>query len=303
MWTDNPIYPFVFGGRDWDMTMLQRYMSYFAIRVDSLWAWIQAFFRSIYAIQMEPGTITIGPVFFVFLPLLVFVRRVSPLITYLLGASAFLTILWFNTSPQARFLIPVLPLLSIVTAYTIEQFAATSRIVWFKHVGYGLLIVLLLANCCWELMTVQSGFEPFKVIMGIESKDEYLNRRVADLYPITRYANDVLLPGAQIMYIGDSRGFYADRPFIANTAHDKTPIVEITHASSTVDDVAKHLNDLGITHIIFNQREGARLSQHYHYLQWKAPEDEQLFREFYRTRLKNMKTINESALLEIVSRM
>ena len=136
--------------------------------------------------------------------------------------------------------------------------------------------------------------------MGLESKHKYLSRLLPDLYPITQYADEMLPPDAQILYIGDTRGYYADRKFIANTAHDKTVIVELTRQANTIGDLADKLRAIGITHIIFNKREGGRLHKDYKYLQWKTPEDEAKIREFYQKHLKLLHTINDSDLLEIV---
>jgi hypothetical protein len=304
IFTGNPIYPFVFGGGEWSADMLQRYMTAYHVNFGSFFQSLSAFLKLpwelAFSLNLTPSNIPIGPVFLIFLPLLVFVKHVSPFIKYLLAASMVLVVFWFNTSPQSRFLIPTLPLLSVATAYTLEHLSVEARTAWLKRVGYALLLIVLLSNVGWEMIYVHSIFDPFGVIMGVESKHDYLSRKRPDIYPITRYANETLPPDAKIMFIGDTRGYYADRPFIANTAHDKTPIVELAQTANTVDEMAERLRELGVTHIIFNRREGARLYKDYLYLHWKAPEDEQLFWEFYRTRLKQLNSINDSELLEIV---
>lgn len=303
IWTGNPIYPFWFGGGEWDSAMLQRYMSYYHLQFatfrESLWFFLQLPWNLVFQIN-TPGHIPIGPIFLLFLPLLLFVRRVPPLIKYLLAFSLVFMLLWYNTSPQSRFLITIFPFLSIATGYTIENLSGDSKRMWPKRIGYVILSLLMFSNVCWELIYVHRYFSPFKVIMGEESTSEYLSRHHPDLYPITQYANETLPLDAQILYIGDTRGYYANRKFIANSAHDKTVIVELTHQATTIDDLADKLRVLGITHIIFNKREGSRLHKDYKYLQWKTPEDEAKFREFYRKHLKLLHTINDSDLLEIV---
>jgi len=305
IFTGNPIYPFIFGGGDWDVARLQRYMSHYQVDFGSFFQNVMAFcklpWELVFSLNLTPSNIPLGPIFLVFLPLLLLVKHVPPLIKYLVGASLFLVILWFNTSPQSRFLIPTLPLVSIATAYVLEHLSVEARTAWLKRTGYVFLFVLFLSNIGWELIYVYSFFDPFTVVMGLESRHEYLSRQRPDIYPITQYANETLPADAKILFIGDTRGYYADRPFIASTAHDKTPIVELAHESTTTDELAEHLKALGMTHIIFNRQEGARLYKSYEYLHWKTPESEQLFWEFYRTRLKELKSINDSELLEIVA--
>ena len=67
-----------------------------------------------------------------------------------------------------------------------------------------------------------------------------------------------------------------------------------------VNELLEKLKILGVTHIIFNKREGTRLNTQYQYLHWKTAEDEAKFWEFYRNHLKLLHTINDSELLEIV---
>ncbi len=304
IFTGNPIYPFVFGGGEWSAEMLQRYMNAYHVGFGTFFQSLLTFFKLpwelVFSFNLTPSNVPIGPVFLVFLPLLLFVRRVPPVIQYCVGASVLLVAFWFNTSPQSRFLIPTLPLLSIATAYAIEQISTESRTAWLKRIAYALLILLLLSNIAWEMIYVHAFFDPFEVMMGLESTHDYLSRQRPDIYPITHYANNMLPSDAKILFIGDTRGYYADRPFIANTAYDKTPIVELAHASETTEELAEHLGELGVTHIIFNRREGARLYKDYEYLHWKTPQDEQLFWEFYQTRLKQLKSINDSELLEVI---
>lgn len=306
IWTGNPVYPFLFGGREWDMTRMQRYVEKFHDYTGTVHGSLWSFFRLPWDLVFHPGyNISLGLIFLVFLPLLLFVKRVPPLIKYLLGVSLLFIVGWVSSSQQSRFLIPILPFLSIATGYAISEglFSGVpnSNLIaeWLRKIGYLVLLCLLLANVFWELISIQQTFKPFGVIMGIESKHDYLSRQLPTLYPITHYANEHLPPEAKILYIGETRGYYADRVFIANTAHDVTPIVELTYQAKNVNDLLEKLKTLGVTHIIFNKREGTRLDTQYKYLHWKTADDEAKFGEFYHKRLKLLHTINDSELLEI----
>jgi hypothetical protein len=299
--TGNPVYPFVFGGGTWDADMLHRYVAEYQLHFDSwrttLWGFVRLPWDLVFLLN-TPGNIPIGPIFLTFLPLLLCVRRIPRQIGYLLGVSLAFIVFWFNSSPQSRFLIPILPCLSLAAAYGVEQLASVSWR-WLRIAGYIVLIGMFLTNIAWELMYIHTFFNPFAVIAGLESRDEYLSRQLPDLYPITKYANDTLPPDAKILYLGESRGYYADRSFIANTGHDRSIIVEIVHQAATPDELLIRLRTLGITHIIFNRREGTRLHQSYQYFQWKTPQDERVFWECYQQRLKLLHTVNDSDLLEL----
>jgi len=308
IWTGNPVYPFLFGGREWDMARLQSYMEKFHDYTGTVHGSLWSFFRLPWDLVFygEYRIIPIGPALLVFLPLLLFTKRVPHLIKYLLGISLLFIVGWVSSSQQSRFLIPILPFPSVAAGYAIseglsfEGIASSIKTEWLKKIGYLVLLSLLLSNVFWELISVQHTFKPFEVIMGTESKHEYLSRQLPTLYPITQYANENLPLEAKILYIGETRGYYSDRLFIANTAHDATPIVELTHQAKDVNDLQERLKILGVTHIIFNKREGTRLDIQYKYLHWKTAEDGVKFWEFYHSHLKSLHTINDSDLLEIV---
>lgn len=292
IFTGNPIYPFIFGGRDWDLVMVQSYMDKFHDNLESIWE----FFRLPWTLIFDKP-ISLSPVFLIFLPVLFFVKQIPLLIKVLLFNSFIFILLWANGSQQTRFLIPIFPFMSLCTAYAISE-GIKFHVV--KKFAYGVLILLCSSSICFELIYIDAIFSPFSVIMGTESRHEYLERKLPTLYPITQYANEHLPSEAVILYIGDTRGYYSDRPFIANTAHDRTVIVELAHQAIDAADLRQKLTELGVTHIIFNKREGSRLHSQYRYLQWKTAEDAKKFVNFTQSHLKLLHAINESELLEII---
>lgn len=300
LWTGNPVYPFLVGGRDWDLARLQVYLKQYQQQPGIVHGNPLDFLRIPWHLvfPFENFDISIGLTMLIFLPFLFLLPHIPRLIKYFLVVSVVYCVGWVNSSQQFRFLIPMLPFLSVATAYAFAEgvLAASSR--WFKSIAWLVFGACLLTNVFRELSYLNYTFKPFNVIMGLESKEDYLARQYADFYPITQYANETLPPDAKILFIGETRGYYADRLFIANTAEDKTAIVELTHQSRDAGDLRERLRVLGVTHIIFNRREGTRLQQEYHYFAWKTPKDEATFWEFYRS-LKLLHSVNDSDLLEI----
>lgn len=301
LWAGNPVYPFIFGGRDWDFARLQSYLTQYQLSPGIVHGNSLDFLRIPWHLvfPFESFDLSIGPILLIFLPLLLFFNKIAPLIKYFLVVSVVFLIGWVNSSQQFRFLIPVFPFLSVACAYTFSEGILNSARQWLRLLGWVTLCLCLLLNVLREMSYIHSTFAPFNVMMGLESKEAYLSRQLADLYPITQYANNHLPADAKLLYIGETRGYYADRWFIANTAEDKTMIVEVTHAASDAHDLRERLQALGITHIIFNRREATRLQREYQYFYWKTPEDQQKFEEFFRTHVHALHSINESDLLEI----
>ena len=191
----------------------------------------------------------------------------------------------------------MLPFFSIASGYAVSEGISRNGL---RKFGYLLLFVLLFSNIAEELVSLQTAFRPFSVIMGTESKHDYLSRQLPTFYPITNYANENLPFDAKILFIGETRGYYSDRVFIAGTAHDRTPIVDFAYEARDAEDLHKRLKASGITHLIFNKREIARLNKQYNYFNWKTEEDMKKFSEFYHQHVKILTTINDSELLEIL---
>ena len=304
LWTGNPVFPFLFGGKTWDLARLQQYLTYYQggsglMQLTQPRSWLLLPWHLVF--PADKGNVSSGPLMLIFLPLLVFCHRLRPLISAFLLGSALFLLGWASSSAQFRFLVPLFPFLSVVTAYALTETVLNASRGWLKHVAWGVTGLFLLLNVLYVVTNLNDTFTPFGVITGTESRHDYLSRHLADLYPITQYANETLPAAATILYFGETRGYYADRKFIANSAEDQTVIVALASQARNAQDLRAALRDLGVTHIILNKREIVRLNRQYHYLAWHTPADEEKFREFYRQHLKLLKTIHESDLLEIVN--
>jgi len=237
----------------------------------------------------------IGPLFLIFLVPLIFVRKVKREVRYVLGFAAFLFLFWAVTIINTRYYLAGIAVLSLWIGYCCDRYLGKRLLRW---VICPILGASFLYNIVYTLNLTTDLFDPGAVVFGRETKEEYLTERL-EHYPVMRFANTALPDDAKVLFIGEARTYYIKRNYEANSAYDKTIIVEMIKRSVTVDDLLKQLKQEGITHILYNSREAYRLNEMFNYFNWDNPEQKQLFDTFTSRHLKVLFEHEDVYLLHI----
>jgi hypothetical protein len=223
VYTGNPVYPFlynVFGGRNWSREAAEAYRAAqltlgagrgagdFLILPWSLTMDGFKFFDSPRLFGL------IGMAFLGLIPVQVLSGKLNRLI--LISALTCIVVIaaWFFMMQQARYLIMIVPLLSILAASGVETSHTSFRI--GRHVVsafLGLVIVLgIVTGGAVAVFQARAAF-------GLEPRDEYLSRTL-DVYDAQDYINTDAPPGAKVVLFDEVRGFYLDREYIwGNPGH------------------------------------------------------------------------------------
>ena len=269
--TGNPVFPFfykVLGYKNvlWNMSTAQ---GYFAVLTEyshksSL---LNELFRFPWQILNEPtrfggGIDVLGDfgwvMFFVIIPAILLVSKKNDAVKLLLAYAVIHFSVWFITKPVLRFLVPVLPVLSVITGYVIIKLFENKVFVvrWVVH----LILVLLTISNFYIFFYIQNIIDPYKVAMGIESKQEYLAKKlVYSPYPAFEFINNNLKDSDKILFLGEQRGFYCNKPYIATNAFAQNPFVTWADESADSRGLVTRLKQEQITHILYNKPEGERL--------------------------------------------
>ncbi len=197
----------------------------------------------------------IGPIFLIFLPFLSVVK-VDKVIRYLLLFCGLFFVLWLVSFPIIRYLMPILPFLSIIVGYVIGNLVGGNN--WRNAVlsaevvavtGMTLFLNLPFFHPLW-----QEGWSagiirqvPYEVVLGIESREHYLSRHVSS-YEVFQYANRNLPPEAKILCFNEEFRYLSDRTLVPVFSFEAGGIV----ASRNVGELLGHLQDLSITHFLIN---------------------------------------------------
>jgi len=159
-------------------------------------------------------------------------------------------LVFFTADMQIRFLLPILPLLIILTVTGIKQvmdFTGTKSIV---ATGVALLLSLNLVYLIYYFKEK----EPLPYLKGMITRDEYLLKHQRG-YTAIRYINQNLPLQAKILmvYTGD-RGYYIEREYYYNSYLSGQPLREPIEGSKNALDVARKIKGTGATHILMDER-------------------------------------------------
>jgi hypothetical protein len=208
IWFGNPVFPLYFGGPGWPETRLNLYDTYLHAFghgrsfLDTILLPLNLFLHNTQFGAVMNRIEIPNPLF-----LLVFIfpfLRKNRFLTMLAVISAGRFVLWAVGSQQTRFLMPIFPLLSILSVYVLQDlFSRKER---FNYIP-GVLCVTLMAITLYYQIVYTTVTQPLGVLLGQESKETYLLRMV-NTYTGVAYARDNLPAEEQVLMLGDGRGYY-----------------------------------------------------------------------------------------------
>jgi len=227
--TGNPFYPFfsgAFGSPHWHpMFDSFNQATSFEREARSLLGFMTAPFRLIYLPDIFRGRL--GPVPLVFLPLAALFRPVPSFLKKLLIISASFYVLWYIVWPGARYMMPVIPLLSFGAAFVIERLIKTS-----KSIAVLVVVCLSLLLGMSVLQAFRDGRQRMAVTLGVVDRGEFLRTAVAldpnalssaemeralPYYDVWRFLNEYSRPDAVVGILNSNwyraDGFYLDRRY------------------------------------------------------------------------------------------
>jgi 4-amino-4-deoxy-L-arabinose transferase-like glycosyltransferase len=197
---------------------------------------------------------------FVFLPAIALVPRWKGWTRLLLAYCAFYFMAWGTTRPVLRFLLPVAPMLALLSAeaYATIQKDRPPIIRW----AAGGILCLLLFSSVFQFYEVADTLSLWRVPFGVQSRSEYLAQKL-NYFQAASFVNT--LPENSLTYvIGDQRGYYYNKPAIVTPVFNENPLTRWANQSDGPKALAALLRQKGITHLLINHTEFDRLDQTYH---------------------------------------
>lgn len=220
-----PLFPFHVGpfplqeGINWDperARLLVGYLASFGIPIgaDSLWhhlfspvlIFLQGRFNDP---RFYEGIL--GPIFL--LAPLALIKRQPEKTIKILGLFCVLFLFaWVSTTKQARFLFPVLPVLSFLVVLGIDK--------WNKRTGYFILCGLMIFNAAMGIREIWKQ-DPLPFWLKRESRDQFLSRQLPS-YPIFQVANRDIGP-ADGVYLINAKNYvyYLNVPWRADFVFER----------------------------------------------------------------------------------
>ncbi len=263
--TGNPIWPFlfqIFGGRNWDALGHEYHMqSLLEIWTVDLSPTLGGLVNSFYYLFFEPERLGgypggLGRVLLTLVALAVLwlpaLRRIPRLMYELLLFCGLYYAIWFLVvSPQVRFLIPILPALTLIGAFTFYHLWDLLPRPWLRWIPAGLLLLFLIRDFPWvDAAQRNLALSRWPYLSGQRTREDFLQEQI-DVYPAFQYINANLPPQATILLLPyESRGYYLERSYF--WGHPISQRVIRFEEYDGPDRLAADLRKLGITHILDN---------------------------------------------------
>jgi len=266
--TGNPVYPFLFGGAEWDALRAAWYQ-----RGGTGIGWNVADWLAL------PWMATLGyrdanyydgrtgPVFLMLVPLMLILawlnrKDIQPRpVRYLLFAAGLQYLFWmlgviYSASLwQSRLLLPALVLLSPVAGQAVTDLGRWARPQFSVQNLVALVIGLALGlNIVSEALTLVV-LNPVATIVGRESQDAYLTRALGNHYRAMKTINQTLPASARVLFLWEPRTYYSQRPAQPDILLDN--FARLLSPEGNLDAAAVRLRAQGFTHVLIYQR-GAR---------------------------------------------
>jgi hypothetical protein len=186
----------------------------------------------------------------------------------------------FSMEAIVRYILPVVPLLSILTVMGVVNIWNWSMnlSIPFRNVLATVLIVFLIIMMSKNIFYIRNYYQnisPVNYISGKESRDEFLTRHNSS-YPAIKYINTHTPGNARIRLIFlAGRGYYLDRIYSEGTSYGIGDVSGLAANSYEESSFQTYLHSLGCTHLL------VRTDSYLNYLQDNySPETaNQLFRQ------------------------
>ena len=264
--TGNPTYPFFFGGLywdDWRAWWFDRPGT--GLAYTAPWKLLTApWDATIWGIEGAEGySATIGPLFLALLPLLLLVwRKLSPpQRRWLRAGLAFCAVLYLfwlwgvaRTALliQTRLLFPAFGVLALMAGAALEGLAALPRrpinLEWLVRTVVAGVLVLTLVGTFLE--TVQG--QPLGVLLGFESRQEFLTRRLGWHYVAMETINRELPSDAVVLFLWEPRSYYCQVECWPDAILDRW--THTTHLyGHDADRIATAWRSEGGTHVLLHR--------------------------------------------------
>ena len=267
----NPVFPYlggVFGLGGYAPNDIARFIAATTeAPVRSLWEGA----RHLWVLSVgEPGAaagLFLGSAFLLLLPMVFLTPLSRPLLLYV----AVGVVGWLAATRLARYGLPVLPLVAILLALAVDRAKGGLRVL-----AVGGLLFASWFNLYEIAKITYYASQGMRVTLGLETPQAFMNSGhvagyTAPSQAVMAWANAHLPHDALVLCLGEPRGAYLQRRFIAPSVYDRQPLANWVKEARDPAGVAARLKQEGVTHLLVNEellrREGVE-----RVLPWTVPE-------------------------------
>jgi len=170
-------------------------------------------------------------------------------------------VIWFFTGVVLRFLVCLIPILSLLAAHAL--FKTWEQLKTGGRICLGAAVAVLLWTNMGLFFYVHSVWGSLPVLVGMQSRSQYLSKRL-DYYNCAAFARDNIGENDRILVVGEQRGYYVKQAHVTTTAMAPNKFVQIANSSKDGADLGRRLKEeRGLGYLLFVPREAKRLGEGY----------------------------------------
>jgi hypothetical protein len=264
--TGNPFYPFFFGGRFWDEYRAWWYSRWgTGLLHEPLRLLLAPWEMSIMGVEGKAGyEATIGPILLACLPLLLVGllwrngrHRDSCILTYAATLCGAHYLLWLYGAAQSglleqtRLLFPIFPLLAMLASVAVERISVLD-VKGFSLQRFVLMALGVTLFLNTLMFVVSFGADtPLPFFLGLETRDQYLERHLGDYYRAISYLNENLPPSSRVVFLWEPRSYYCQGDCLPDALLDT--FLHLRYRYGDAEGIVAYLRAQGITHVLFRK--------------------------------------------------
>jgi 4-amino-4-deoxy-L-arabinose transferase-like glycosyltransferase len=197
----------------------------------------------------------LGPLFLILIPVLFLIRKIDKITKVLLIYSICFGCVWLLTAKVLRFLVPALPVLSLLAG------AGLSALLENKKLRSVFLVFVLAALVHNALLFhwIMAFIDPYGPALGGESRQAYLASKLNYFNCIENGVNKLPL-SSRTLFLGETRSYYCVRDCLVPTVFDINPAAAWANNAPDQKAMLENFRSAGITHLMVNNFEFSRLS-------------------------------------------
>lgn len=197
-------------------------------------------------------------------------RAGAILLAALLGTAA-----WCLTGSLPRFWLPSLALLLALAA------AATARTTTTvgRWVGGTAIAIAALLGLRATFLGLETLGGPRRLLFHDGSDALIINTPRPAFEAAAALSSEALRRDATVLFVTEARGYGFPRRSIVPSQHDVSPLRDLIETQPDAAAVRDRLRERGITHLLVNRAEMARLARDYPVLPWSTPEGQARFQD------------------------
>jgi 4-amino-4-deoxy-L-arabinose transferase-like glycosyltransferase len=193
----------------------------------------------------------LNPIWIVLLPLTIIVGWRRPLVRRALGMAGLFFAAWSLSGQQMRYLIPVLPLLSIAVAAVgldmVERFKEPGTAALARGLLGGTASALLLIVALPTLMSAAPA-----TVLLLE-RGQALEEEMAP--EVFRAMDRLTPPDARVLFLNYNGGFFCPREYVADSLFEASQVRRLLEPGRNVEEIAAALARERITHILVFKKD------------------------------------------------